>query len=77
MIRSIRLNPLSVVSYGAGEHGTILVTKRFGLTEIFVVSDDVHDVAARLKGRRGLFPGIVEFELLGDQEGNYRVGGGD
>ena len=63
MTRSIRLNPLCITSYGPGECGTILVTKRFGRTEIFVVSDAVDHVAARLSALRGLFPGFVEFDL--------------
>lgn len=63
MTRSIRLNPLCITSYGPGEGGTILVTKSFGRTEIFVVSDDVDQVAARLSALRGLFPGFLEFDL--------------
>jgi len=68
MTRSIRLNPLCITSYGAGEGGTHIVTRRFGRTEIFVVSDDVDHVAARLSAFRGLFPGIVEFELANTEK---------
>lgn len=64
MTRSIRLNPLCITSYGAGEGGTHIVTRRFGRTEIFVVSDDVDHVAARLSAIRGLFPGVIEFDLV-------------
>lgn len=63
MTRSIRLNPLCITSYGAGEHGTILVTRRFGRTETFILSDSFEAVAARLSRVRGLFPGFVEFDL--------------
>lgn len=62
-MRSIRLNPLRVVSYGQGEHGTILVTKFFGRTEIFVLAESLGDVATKLGSARGLCPDPVEFEL--------------
>jgi len=63
MMRSIRLNPLCITSYGASEHGTMLVTKRFGSTEIFILSDSPEAVKAKLSHVRGLFPGTIEFEL--------------
>lgn len=69
MARTIRINPLTVSSYGEGDQGTILVTKQFGRTQVFILSDRVQQVKARLERIRGLFPGFVEFELASVEAG--------
>lgn len=72
MTSTIQINPLDITSCAQGERGTILTMKRFGGTQVVIVPDCLEDVARRLKAVRGLFPGLVSFELVEGAEADTK-----
>ena len=60
----IVLNPMTITSVAEGEHGTIVIARRFGVRDVHIVRQSLDEVRAMLAQLRGLFPGNLTFDLV-------------
>ena len=60
----IVLNPMTIASFGQGEHGTIIITRFFEVRHVHIVRQSLNEVQAMLAQLRGLFPGTITLDLV-------------